>query len=199
MTTPDFEAFLSAVSSGNDERAENAVHDLHLNDDETLDRLLELASSGDDDLRWWAVRALSHAAQKDQRQRAVVLPALMQALSDEDDSVRCLAALALGQLRAASAIAALIGLLTDPSGWVRGAAADGLAMMGEAAVAALGSALQDDREGVRVRAAYALHKIGSLSSARWLFPALNDPNPVVHTYVYETLEELGLLNTMLVQ
>lgn len=199
MTSPNFEVFLSAVSSGNDQVAENAVQDLHPNGDGSLDRLLDLAVSGDDDLRWWAVRVLAHAAQADQQQRSVLLPALTQALGDEDESVRCLAALSLGHLEAASAVPSLISLLYDPSGWVRGAAADGLAMIGEAAVPALGKALHDDREGVRVRAAYALHKIRSLTSARWLFPALNDPNPVVHTYVYETLDDLGLLNTVLVQ
>lgn len=199
MTPPDFDTFLSAVSSGDDELAEDAVQNLHLNGDGSLDRLLDLVSTDDDDLRWWAVRALSIAAEENQRQRVVVMPTLTQALSDDDDSVRCLAALSLGQLHAASAIPALIVLLADPSGWVRGAAADGLAMMGEAAVPLLGSALHDDREGVRVRAAYALHKIRSMASARWLFPALNDPNPIVHTYVYETLDDLGLLNTVLVQ
>ncbi len=89
-------------------------------------------------------------------------------------------------------------LLTDSSGWVRGAAADGLAMMGEPAIPALGAAIQDDREGVRVRAARALYKIKSPKAAPWLFPALNDPNPIVHTYAYETLDELGLLTTVLV-
>ena len=199
MTTSELDAFLSAVSSGNDELAEKAVQSLHHDDSGTLDRLLDLATSGDDDLRWWAVRALTHAAQVDQKQQSVVLPVLTQALSDLDESLRCLAALSLGQLEAASAVPALMVLLADPSGWVRGAAADGLAMIGEPAVPALGNALHDDREGVRVRAAYALHKTRSLASARWLFPALNDPNPVVHTYVYETLDDLGLLTTTLVQ
>ena len=199
MITPDFEAFLSAVASGDDMLAEDAVQSLYRNGDGSLDRLLDLAASGDDDLRWWAVRALSVAAEDHQQQRVEVIPALTEALGDSDDSVRCLAALSLGQLHATSAIPALMLLLADPSGWVRGAAADGLAMMGEAAVPALGSALHDRREGVRVRAAYALHRIRSLASARWLFPALNDPNPIVHTYVYETLDDLGLLNTILVQ
>ena len=199
MTTPDFDTFLSAVSSGDDELAENAVQDLYLNGDGSLERLLDLASTDDDDLRWWAVRALSMLRRKTSSQRAVVMPALTQALSDDDNSVRCLAALSLGQLHAASAIPALMLLLTDPSGWVHGAAADSLAMMGEAAVPLLGNTLHDDREGVHVRAAYALHKIRSIASARWLFPALNDPNPIVHTYVYETLDDLGLLNTVLVR
>ncbi|MEZ4767072.1 MAG: HEAT repeat domain-containing protein [Caldilineales bacterium] len=199
MTNPEFETLLAAIRSGDDELTENAVQALYHNGDGSLDRLVAMAGSGDDDVRWWAVRALASAAEENQRQRAFAMPVLMQALSDGDDSVRCLAALSLGQLHATSAVPALVLLLADPSGWVRGAAADGLAMMGEAAVPALGSALHDDQEGVRVRAAYALHKIRSMSSARWLFPALNDPNPIVHTYVYETLDDLGLLNTVLVQ
>lgn len=77
-----------------------------------------------------------------------------------DDSIRCLSATALGQMQATGAIPALALLLTDSSGWVRGAAADGLANgMGEPAIPALGAAIQDDREGVRVRAARALYKI----------------------------------------
>ncbi|MCA9871994.1 MAG: HEAT repeat domain-containing protein [Caldilineae bacterium] len=199
MTNPEFETFLAAIESGDDESTENAVQALYHNGDGSLDRLLEMTSSSDDDVRWWAVRALSNAAEENQQQRTLVMPVLVQALTDSDDSVRCLAALSLGQLHATSAVPALMVLLADPSGWVRGAAADSLAMMGEAAVPALGSALHDDREGVRVRAAYALHKIRSIAAARWLFPALNDPNPVVHTYVYETLDDLGLLTTTLVQ
>jgi HEAT repeat protein len=93
---------------------------------------------------------------------------------------------------------ALTLLLADPSGWVRGAAADALALIGEPAVPALGEALQDPREGVRVRAAYALRRIKSAKSARWLFPALNDPNHIVHTYAYEALDEMGMLDTVLV-
>ena len=198
MTT-NYELFLSAIRTGDDERTEDAVQALWRNGDGSLTSLLDLAVIDDDDLRWWAVRALAVAAEEHQQHRAAAMPALTRALSDTDDSIRCLAALSLGQLKAASAIPALLVLLTDPSGWVRGAAADGLALMGEAAVPALGSALHDDQEGVRVRAAYALYRIRSMSSARWLFPALNDPNPIVHTYVYETLDEMGLLNTVLVQ
>ena len=83
----------------------------------------------------------------------------------------------------------------------RDAGLDGLLieLIGEPAVPALGDALQDEREGVRVRAAYALHKIGSRKAARWLFPALNDPNHIVHTYAYETLDQMGMLTTILVK
>jgi HEAT repeat protein len=190
---------LAAIAEEDDEAAEAAIIELiHVNST-AKEPLLELWASPDPDQRWWAVRGLAALAETDETNRAGTTPALVSALSDPDDAVRCVAALALGQLQAASAIPSLLLLLSDPSGWVRGAAADALALMGEAAVPALGEALQDEREGVRVRAAYSLRKICSPKSARWLFPALNDPNPIVHTYAYETLDQLGYLTTILVQ
>lgn len=190
---------LAAIAEEDDEAAEAAIIDLTRTNGAAREPLLELCASPDPDQRWWAVRGLAALAEADEVNRASTTPALVNALSDADDAVRCVAALALGQLQAASAIPSLMLLLSDPSGWVRGAAADALALMGEAAVPALGEALQDEREGVRVRAAYSLRKICSPKSARWLFPALNDPNPIVHTYAYETLDQLGYLTTILVQ
>lgn len=190
---------LAAIAEEDDEAAEAAIIELTLVNGTGKEPLLELCTSPDPDQRWWAVRGLAALAEVDEINRASTTPALVNALSDPDDAVRCVAALALGQLQAASAIPSLMLLLSDPSGWVRGAAADALALMGEAAVPALGEALQDEREGVRVRAAYSLRKICSPKSARWLFPALNDPNPIVHTYAYETLDQLGYLATILVQ
>lgn len=199
MDDPLLKPLLGAIAEEDDEAAEAAVIDLSRLDGAACAALLQLSSSDDADQRWWATRGLAALAETDGANRDIAIPALLCALSDADDAVRCVAALALGQLQAYSAIPSLILLLSDASGWVRGAAADALALMGEAAVPALGDALGDEREGVRVRAAYALHKIRSPKSARWLFPALNDPNPLVHTYVYETLDDLGLLTTILVQ
>ncbi len=190
---------LAAIAEEDDEAAEAAIIELTAMDGAAKVPLLELCSSPDPDQRWWAVRGLAALVDADETNRDRATPALVDALGDTDDAVRCVAALALGQLQAASAIPSLMLLLSDPSGWVRGAAADALALMGEAAVPALGEALQDSREGVRVRAAYSLRKICSPKSARWLFPALNDPNPIVHTYAYETLDQLGYLTTILVQ
>jgi len=46
MTTPDFDAFLSAVKSGDDELAEAAVHDLYLNGDSSLDHTTTICAGG---------------------------------------------------------------------------------------------------------------------------------------------------------
>jgi HEAT repeat protein len=189
---------LNAIRAGDDDAAEEAVILLSAAPAAALPLLADLSTTGDDDQRWWAVRAIAELADADPPQRDQTIPLLLAALRDPDDSIRCVAALGLGEAQAASAIPALALLLADPSGWVRGAAADALALIGEPAVPALGEALQDPREGVRVRAAYALHRIKSVQSARWLFPALNDPNHIVHSYAYETLEEMGLLTTVLV-
>lgn len=189
---------LIAIDAGDDDAAEAAAARLCAVDGAALPSLATLSTTGDDDQRWWAVRAIAGLAEERPALAAQAIPLLLAALHDPDDSIRCVAALSLGQIQAASAIPALALLLADPSGWVRGAAADALALIGEPAVPALGEALQDPRDGVRVRAAYALHRIKSVKSARWLFPALNDPNHIVHTYAYETLDEMGLLSTVLV-
>ncbi|MDW8317888.1 MAG: HEAT repeat domain-containing protein [Anaerolineae bacterium] len=197
MPDPLLHPLLSAIAAGDDAAADAAVHQLAQRGPEAYPALVDLYASPDPDRRWWAVRGLAALAEAEESCREHAIPALAEAMADADEAVRCAAALAMGRLQAASAIPSLILLLADPSGWVRGAAADALAMMGETALPALGEAIQDPREGVRVRAAYALRKICSPKSARWLFPALNDPNPLVHTYAYETLDQLGLLNNIL--
>lgn len=197
MTDNALQSLLLAIETDNDEAAEEIVTTLAV-DANILPALLDLGASADPDQRWWAMRALAEMADNNPNARAQVTPVLLDALNDEEDSIRCVAALGLSQMQATSAIPSLALMLADPSGWVRGAAANALAQIGEPAVPALGEAMQDEREGVRVRAAYALNRIKSIKSARWLFPALNDPNHIVHTYAYETLDEMGLLNTVLV-
>lgn len=199
MTEHLLQPLLEAIAADDDEAAESAIMALSQQADMAFPALLELARSADPDQRWWAVRGLAALAAADANARPLALPVIVDALCDEDEALRCAAALALGQLQATSAIPSLVLHLADANGWVRSAAADALALLGEAAVPALCQALQDEREGVRVRAAYALNKIRSPKSARWLFAALNDPNYLVHTYAYEALDGMGLLNTILVR
>lgn len=197
MTDSALQSLLLAIEADNDEAAEEIVTTLAV-DANILPALLDLGTSANPDQRWWAMRALAEMAENNPDARDQVTPVLLDALNDAEDSIRCVAALGLSQMQATSAIPSLALMLADASGWVRGAAANALAQIGEPAVPALGEAMQDEREGVRVRAAYALNRIKSIKSARWLFPALNDPNHIVHTYAYETLDEMGLLNTVLV-
>ncbi|MGQ9491759.1 MAG: DUF123 domain-containing protein [Anaerolineae bacterium] len=195
---------LGAIAVGDDEAAERAAQALTARRD-LLPALRPLLVEGDADRRWWAVRTLALIGGPEAEAAAA------QRLSDPDEATRCAAALALGQLRAVSAIPALAGLLADPSGWVRDSAGDALAMIGEPALPALLAALADPRNGVRVRAAAALRKTvtsrlaglatGSYPPAFWpainaLFLALNDANRLVRHNAYEALDQLGLLETV---
>ncbi len=193
---------LTAIAAGDDEAAERTVHGLAGRRD-LLPALRPLLVDEDADRRWWAVRALALIGGPEAEDAAI------QRLADRDESTRCAAALALGQLKAAIAIPALTERLADPSGWVRDSAGDALAMIGEPALPALLAALADARDGVRVRAAAALRKITvhqltglrpeTYPPAFWpvisaLFTALNDPNRLVRHNAYEALAQLGLLD-----
>jgi HEAT repeat protein len=126
------------------------------------------------------------------------------ALNDTDPTVRAVVALALGHLyqRAPDAVRGVLDTLAthlaDDDGAVRQAVADALALCGDDAVPALATILQTTHEGARTRAAYALRKIATLKAAPILYRCLNDPNYMVHTYAYEALDEMGLLENVLV-
>jgi HEAT repeat protein len=200
------QALLDAISAGNDEAAERIAHAC-TGQAGSLPALRPLLADANPDRRWWAVRTLALIGGGE----AEVL--LLRHLADPDEATRCAAALALGQLRAADAVPALIARFTDESGWVRDSAADALAMIGDPALPALVQALADARDGVRVRAAGALRKaivpaLSGLTSTEWgpqywpaiaaLFQALNDPNRLVRHNAYEALDRLGLLETVVI-
>lgn len=204
---PDLVATLiEALEAGDDAAAEKAVQALAGRAD-LLPALRPLLVDADMDRRWWGVRALAVLGGTAAAAAAAVH------LTDADEATRCAAALALGQLRAPAAAPALAVALADPSGWVRDSAGDALAMIGEPALPVLVTALADRRDGVRVRAAAALRKavvsaLGNLPAAEFpssywpavnaLFQALNDPNRLVRHNAYETLDKLGLLETVLI-
>jgi HEAT repeat protein len=186
--------FLAAVAASDDERAEWLAAQLAPEDEPAL---LSLSAAGDVERRWWALRALAiHGTPAAVKQIAT-------ALADGDAGVRAAAALALAQLHArhTEATSAYVGslaqLLADDDGLVRQVAADALAQCGDAAVAVLAGVLRGSEESVRTRAANALRKVGSYRAAAHLYPLLNDPNPLVRTYAYEGLDELGLLENIL--
>lgn len=188
-----WERFLAAVAAGDDERAESLVSLLTTAE---ADRLLELVESGGDS-RWWDLRGLAAVGDAE-----AILP-IVPFLTDDDPALRSVAALALAELhqRYSDAVqpflSRLAELLADDDGLVRQSAADSLAQCGDAAVDALAGALNSPHEGVRVRAATALHRIGTLKTAAPLYHHLEDSNPLVRHYAFETLDKLGLLTNML--
>lgn len=190
-----WERFFAAVIAGDDEQAEALVPLLSAADEP---RLLAMAQSGDE-RRWWGVRGLAAVG----GERAI--PALVPFLADDDPALRSVVALALAELhqRYSDAVQPflprLAELLADDDGLVRQSVADSLAQCGDAAVDALGSALNSPHEGVRVRAATALHRIGTLKTAVPLYHHLEDANLLVRHYAFETLDKLGLLTNVLLK
>jgi len=86
---------------------------------------------------------------------------LIQALRDEDESVRAAAAKALGRIGDARAVEPLIQALRDSNWRVRAAAAEALGRIGDVrAVEPLVQALGDENESVRMAAVKAAVKIG---------------------------------------
>jgi HEAT repeat protein len=206
MTEPDLvQALLCAIASGDDAATEVAAQAL-VGRRSLLPALRPLLTDADPDRRWWAVRTLALIGGEDAARL------MIEHLTDDDEPTRCAAALGLGELRYSQAISALVAHLADNSGWVRDSAADALAMLGEAAISALVEALADRRDGVRVRAAGALHRIllapsqGAsttpeiarvyLPAINALYLALNDPNRLVRHHAQQTLDRLGLLETV---
>jgi HEAT repeat protein len=188
--------FWEAVARGDDARAETLAARLAADAEPVL--LAALGDeTGDADRRWWAVRALAHCG------TAAAPPAAARALDDPDASVRAAASLALAWLcrrhpeAGQPLLPALAARLADPDGLVRQVAADALAQCGDTAVPVLGEVIRGAAEAPRVRAAYALRKIGTLRAAALLYPLLNDPNPLIRTYAHEGLDDLGLLENVL--
>lgn len=188
---------LSAIVANDDQQTEALVLQLTTAAEPALRQLLQ---EGTLDQRWWAIRALAHCGTEQS------VPALLAALTDVDATLRTVAALAIGALYARLAqtitpnLSHLAARLADEDGMARQAAADALIGCGEGAIDALVAVLRNStHEGARSRAAYALRKIGTPATAPALFRCLNDQNYLVHTYAYEALDEMGLLETLLMQ
>jgi Uri superfamily endonuclease/HEAT repeat protein len=200
------QALLDAVDGSDDEAAERVAQNC-AGRTALLPALRPLLADTNPDRRWWAVRVLAAVG------GAEATALLVSSLSDSDVPTRCAAALGLGQLRATAAILPLAAQLGDASGWVRDTAADALAMIGAPALPTLVQTLNAGQDGARVRAAGALRKIvvsalaghqsAEFEPQFWpaisaLFTALNDPNRLVRHHVYEALDRLGLLETVII-
>jgi HEAT repeat protein len=116
----------------------------------------------------------------------------VQALKDKDENVREQAAEALGEIRDATGVPALIDALKDKDENVREQVARALGNIGDAAaVPALIEALKNADEHVRMYAASALGKFGDATAVPALMEALKDENRIVRGLTTEALEQIG--------
>ena len=191
--------FLNAAESGDDEQAERLVVSLTSEDESALlAAVTDGGAVGNNDLRWWVVRALALVG------GAASIAQISSALEDGDPLLRSCALLALAAIHARQPqsvqpqLARMVQRLQDDDGMVRQSASDALAQCGDDAVPLLSDVLRyGEHQGARTRAAQALRQIATMPAAAVLYHCLNDANYMVHTYAYEGLEEMGLLETML--
>lgn len=120
------------------------------------------------------------------------MAALVRLLKRGDPSMRHLAAGALGELRDPAALAALLAALAGPDEeGVRWRAAEGLARLGEPAVAGLAALAGDRDPDVRWKAIVALGDIGDPRAAPTLRDRLADPDRFVRGRSVSALARLG--------
>ena len=136
-------------------------------------------------------RVSTNAAGDLSRIGPAAVPALTEALKDEDHNVRQGAIVALGSIGpTAKDVPALIRALKDEDAQVRDIAAGALAGIGPAAVSALAQALKDEDRFVRGRAAYALGRIGP--AAKDAVPALTEAlkDKSIPDYLQHVLDQI---------
>jgi len=180
------DSLLGELNSGDDRRAERALHQIELQGEGVLPALVNQLSSPDADQRWWATAALARI--RSEAARASIL----QALGDEDASVRQCAAYALREQPAPQAIPALLAALSDSDRLLARLAGDALMALGEQAISPLTEALRDANPAVRIEAARALAAIDDPTVIAPLFAALDDPSALVVHWSELGLQRLGV-------
>ncbi|WP_152395138.1 conserved virulence factor C family protein [Paenibacillus guangzhouensis] len=121
----------------------------------------------------WRVR---YAALDRMQPSLARLPLLAEALRDAQSSIRRLAVVYLGELRAPEAMPLLFAALRDSSAAVRRTAGDTLSDLGDpAAIGPMIEALSDSNKLVRWRAARFLYEAGDESALSALQTATADP------------------------
>jgi HEAT repeat protein len=180
---------LAALNSGDEGRSEAAAIELAALPDarqpEALSALRELLVAPDADHRWWAARALAALPGVE------ITPLLLQALADDDSSVRQCAALGLRQRPDSRAIAGLARALDDPDSLARRLVGEALQAVGSEAVPALLEVMAGRSHSARLEAARALATIGDTRAVPALFEALDD-SALLEYWANEGLERMGV-------
>ena len=188
----DFEPFLAALDSGDDDAAEGAVAKLAgLAGNQAEAALPVLAgrlADPDPEKRWWAVRALAAFPGSNPDTSRL----LGQALGDEIPDVRQCAALGLRSHPDPELVGLLALALADPDPLAARLAADAMIAIGEGAVPALIEALQAGPHPARLQAVRALAKIKDTRSIPALIQALDHDSALTEYWASLGLERMGV-------
>jgi HEAT repeat protein len=180
---------IAALAGGGEARAEAATVELAALPEslrpEALSALQGLLAAPEADSRWWAVRALAELPGED------ITPLLLQALHDEDASVRQCAALGLRQHPDPESVSGLARALGDPDPLARRLARAALEAIGGDAVPRLLEVMEGGSHAARLEAVRALAKLGDTRSIPALFEALDD-SALLEYWANEGLERMGV-------
>ena len=179
--------YLSAeLASGDDERAEIAAKRLAEHGLDALDTLHPLLIDPSPDTRWWAIRTVGEISGNSFTQL------LIDALGDEDMSVRQCAALALQHQPDSASVSALITCMFDQDSLLARLSANALVAIGSSAVPALLKLLEDSPSPTSIEAARALALIGDQRAIPALFSAFGEDSALMEYWADEGLDRMGV-------
>ena len=187
---PRLEDILKELISGDDALAESELTQIAAQTESSLPEVLGalrgLLSDADDDVRWWAARALAEL------DHPSVPPLLIEILADPAAAVRQCAALGLWLRPHPDAVPDLITALDNQDRLFAGLAADALEQIGAAAVLPLLDVLAHGSQQARREAVRALAKIGDQRAIPALFGALDDDSAIIEHWANQGLERMGV-------
>jgi HEAT repeat protein len=176
---------LADLTSGDETRAENAVHGLVELGEAAFPALRDLLMSADADQRWWGLRTLAQSPQT---------PAewLLPFLDDPAPEVRQAAALGLCHQPDETATEPLVRALSDEDTMTSDLARNALVMIGKPAVQSLLEIPRDAAQRARINALRALAEIGDYAAIPSFMAALEEDSAMLQYWAEEGLERLGL-------
>jgi HEAT repeat protein len=177
--------FLTDLTSGNEARAEEAVHSLISLGEESIPALLDLTHSSDVDNRWWGLRVL---AQSPHAKAEWLVPFL----NDPAREVRQCAALGLAIKPEESATQPLVQALSDDDSMVSSLAVNALVKIGKAAVPALIDVVKNGAQSARIHALRALAEIRDHRAIPIMMKVMEEDSALLQHWAKEGLDRLGL-------
>jgi HEAT repeat protein len=182
----DLRTLVSALLSGDDQKAEAAAIQFASCGSAAFPALQAQFTYADPDSRWWVVRALAEI--DDPR----IPPLLLSALHDPDQAVCQCAALALRQQPSPQAIPALVNCLPSTDRLLARLASDALVAIGPDSVPALLDTMQNGPSQARPEAVRALALIADPHAIPQLFQSLDDDSALVSHWADEGLTRMGV-------
>ncbi|HEY5728404.1 MAG TPA: HEAT repeat domain-containing protein [Anaerolineales bacterium] len=177
---------LNHLTSGDEERSEEAVPLLIELGEDAIPALLDLTRSPDVDSRWWALRTL---AQSPLCRTEWLIPFLKD---DPAAEVRQCAALGLAVRADESATQHLVHALSDEDGMTGSLAANALVKIGSKAVPSLIETVKDAPQSARIHALRALAEIKDHRAIPIMMKVMEEDSSLLQHWAQEGLERLGL-------